>query len=142
MILRYCQNQCQTAKQITRWIKSIKTLFTSLWNVILHFACHLNKYTMERSDSWLWLCGWFAGPPHFLSCCHAELQLFCATQLWYPVVQIQNSGCSCSNPPTSLLGQDTCLLSNCNGERWTKVLSTLLEKAASDKKQKQSASVS
>lgn len=141
MILSYCQNQCQTAKQITRWVKSIKTLITSLWNVILHFACHLNKHTMQGSDSWLRLCGCSAGPPPFLSCCHAELLLFSATQLLYLVVQIQKSGCSCSNSPTLLLGQDACMLSNCNWEQWTKVLSSLLEKGAHDKKQKQRANV-
>lgn len=35
MILFYCRTWCQTAKRITRAIKSIPTLFTGLWNVIL-----------------------------------------------------------------------------------------------------------
>lgn len=127
VILFYCQNQCQTAKQIICWIKSIQTSFAGLWNVILHFSWHLSKQTPSKFGSppvvvrpVFWSTRLSVTVPCCQRCCYS-LPLSPGS----PVVGKHNGGRSCSDPPTatptSLLGRDACLLSNCNGALWAVV---------------------
>lgn len=116
MILFYCRTWCQTAKRITRAIKSIPTLFTGLWNVILplfplllfFFLWILWKHTVAGGLLWkrdsLWACRWSAvGLPFSLFIYFFLLFIF-FTLLPYRPFQLAADHCRNERPSGSAAG--------------------------------------